>query len=110
MIYKFTECLSKVYDDEFEGGEITAKIKISMPEFEDPQQVIDSFGESTTMMRKYKSPSIEHKISLQLKQKSESTGEVVLREHEIKEIDGNYVAVPLVKAQMSMDEFLDNQE
>lgn len=100
------DCLMKVFTDEFEDGEITAKIKITMPEYEDPQIVVDGYGEQTTMMRRYKSPSIKHTISLQLKQKREVSGEVALKEHEVKEIDGKYVAVPVVKAQVTMEEYL----
>lgn len=107
---RIKECLPKIYSDEFEHGEITAKIKLSMPEREKPKEVYDEDGEQTTVMEAYKSPNIEHKISLQFKQKSEVDGEVILREHEIKEVDGEYIAVPIQKPQVSMDEYLEGRK
>lgn len=100
----------KVYGEEFEDAEITAKIKIDLPTYEEPQQVIDEFtGEQVTRMRQYKAPHIDHKITVNLKQKSETSGDFILKQHELREIDGEFIAIPISKAQMSIHEFLEDE-
>ena len=97
----------KVYGEEFEDAEITAKIKIDLPTYEEPQQVIDEYsGETVTRMRQYKAPHIDHKITVNLKQKSETSGDFILKQHELREIDGEFIAVPITQAQMRIDEFV----
>ncbi len=102
--------LTKVFSEEFEDAEITAKIKITLPTYEEPEQVIDEeSGDRVTRMRPYKAPHVEHKITVNLKQKSETSGDFILQKHELMEIDGEFVAVPVTQAQMSIREFLPNE-
>ena len=97
----------KVFSEEFEDAEITSKIKITLPTYEEPKEVIDrESGEHVTRMRPYKVPHIEHKITVSLKQKSETSGDFILKGHELMEIDGEFIAVPITQAQMHMGEFI----
>lgn len=99
--------LMKVNSEEFEEATVTAKIKIDLPTYEEPQQVRDEFtGETVTRMRQYKVPHIDHEITVNLNQKTKTTGNFILKEHEIMEIEGEFIAIPIAQAQMSMDEFV----
>lgn len=94
--------LHKVYNNEFEAGEITLKLSITIPEtykfYPCEHPVTHEMIEQKYMYRK---PIFEYKTSTALKKQYKAEGKFE-EERELKEIDGEFVAVPLENPQMSM--------
>ena len=97
------KCLDQVFDGEFESGEINLKLEVGVEPAIELFPATDDLGEPTEHAYEYKKPVLKHKASLQLKKKEEISGQFCGRV-ELKMIDGQFVAVPIEDAQMSLFE------
>ena len=93
--------IDKVYDQEFEAGEITLKLSLAIPESykEFPRE--NGSGEVVNETYFYRRPYFEHKVTSTLKKQYKQEG-FYTEEKEIKFEDGQYIVVPLTEPQISM--------
>lgn len=93
--------IEKVYDEEFEGGEISLKLKLNIKdEFKEyPRE--NEFGEVINETYKYRKPYFEHAVATTLKKQYKQEG-LYSEEKEVKYIDGEYIVVPLREPQLNM--------
>lgn len=98
--------IEKIYDEEFESGEITLKLNLTQIDAykEYPKQ--DEFGFEESEIYYYKKPQFKHSVSTSLKKQYKQQGELV-PDAEIKLIDEQYLLVPVKDPQMSL---LDREE
>src|SRR5699024_6924899 len=93
----------QVYDEEFEGGEFTLKLNLTLPyafkEF--PRE--DENGEMINELYKYKQPRFEHRITTTLKKQYKREG-LYLDDKEVKFEDGQYIATPIEDPQIDIFE------
>lgn len=94
-------CIQKVYDGEFEAGEISVKLTIELPEtFTDiPKE--NEFGEMVNEIYEYKQPKFEHKVTTTLKKKYTQEG-IFTGDREVEFRDGKYVTVPIYDCQLRL--------
>jgi hypothetical protein len=95
-------CLQQVYDEDFEGGEITLKLSIELPE---ASLIIPKAGEKGEMLSDtyyYRKPFFEHKVATVLKKQFKKDG-CFTGEREVQFKDGKFIAVPVDKIQIEMD-------
>lgn len=96
--------IKKVFDGEFESGEISIKLNIEIPESyksfartnEDDELINDTY--------KYKRPDFQHKVTSTLKKKYEQKGGFT-GEREVIFLDGEYVVRPLKQDQMTLEDY-----
>lgn len=93
--------IEKVYDEEFEAGEISLKLKLNINDDYKEYPKENEFGELVNELYRYKKPYFEHTISTTFKKQYKQDG-VYTEEKEVKCIDGEYVVVPLVEPQLNM--------
>lgn len=97
-------CVKKVYDEEFEAGEISLKLNIEIPNaYETFSKTDDDAGEVMTETFKYRKPLFEHKITTTLKKQFKQDG-TYTEARDVRYEDGKFVAVPVKQAQMDMFE------
>lgn len=60
-------CIRKVYDEEFEGGEVTLKLSIEIPEAFKIIPRVNEFGKLISETYRFRQPKFEHKITSTLK-------------------------------------------
>jgi len=96
-------CLAEVYEGNFSGGDISAKISLELISGSEPYlELVD--GEEKKRYYSYKHPSIEHKVALTLKKKAEAKGGYIEPDQELI-FDGERFTLAKVKrAQMTIDE------
>ena len=96
-------CIKKVYDEEFESGEITLKLNVEIPNaFETiPEQ--NEFGEMVNKTFKYRQPYFEHKVTTSLKKQFKQEG-FYKEKRDIQLKDGKFIAIPIKDAQMHIDD------
>lgn len=93
--------IDKMYDEEFEAGEITLKLAIAIPEAYKVFPKETSSGEVINETYKYRKPYFEHKVTSTLKKQYKQEG-IYTEEKEIKFENGQYFIVPIVEPQISM--------
>lgn len=93
--------IDKVYDEEFEIGEISLKLKLSIVNEYKEYPKEDRFGDLVNETYKYRKPYFEHQVSTTLKKQYKLDG-VYTEEKEIKFEDGQYYVVPLIEPQLSL--------
>lgn len=97
--------IKKVYDKEFESGEISLKLTIEIPKAFKTFGKTDEFGEIINETYSYRSPKFDHKITTTLKKQFKAEG-TYAEEREVQFENGKFVAVPvkLKDPQMSIDD------
>jgi hypothetical protein len=96
--------IKKVFEGEFESGEISVKLNIEIPDAFKTYARTDDFGDLVNETYKYRRPSFEHKVTSTLKKKYEQKGEFG-GEREVVFLDGEFVARPLKQEQMSIEDY-----
>ncbi|EPY6430841.1 hypothetical protein [Clostridium sporogenes] len=96
-------CIKKVYDEEFESGEISLKLNISIPEAFKVIPKTNEFGELINETYKYRKPVFEHKITSTLKKQFKQEG-IYEEERDVKFEDGKFIAVPIKDLQISIED------
>ena len=95
-------CLGKLVDGDFAEGEITLKLCIGVePEIEWYSSLDEKTGETISKSYEYRKTSIQHKATMQLKQKDERSG-CYSDKVEVKEIDGKFVVIPIEDMQTTL--------
>ena len=94
-------CIKKVYDEEFESGEISLKLSVEIPEAFKTIPRVNEFGEMINDTYKYRKPVFEHKITSTLKKQFKQEG-IYTEERDVKFEDGKFVAIPIKDAQLNM--------
>lgn len=96
-------CIEKVYENESEGGEITLKLNIAIPE---AYEILPKEGEAGEMLSetyKYRQPRFEHKLTTTLKKQYKQEG-LYTDKKDIQLKDGKYVAVSIKDVEVYFDE------
>lgn len=93
--------IDKVYDQEFEAGEVTLKLGIAIPESFKVFPRESPSGDVINETYSYRRPYFEHKVTSTLKKQYNQKG-VYTEEKEIKFEDGQYFVVPITEPQISM--------
>ncbi|KHO36703.1 hypothetical protein OR62_11120 [Clostridium tetani] len=96
-------CIKKVYDEEFESGEITIKLNISIPETVKIIPKVNEFGELINETYEYRRPVFKHNITSTLKKQFKQEG-IYTEEKDVKYEDGEFIVVPIKDPQMSIDD------
>lgn len=86
--------IDKVYDQEFEAGEVTLKLSLAIPESYKEFEVVNE-------TYYYRRPYFEHKVTSTLKKQYKQEG-FYTEEKEIKFEDGQYFVVPIIEPQLSL--------
>lgn len=93
--------IDKVFDEEFEVGEISLKLKLSINEDYKTYPKDDGYGGLTEQTYMYRKPYFEHQVSTTLKKQYKQEG-VYTEEKEVKFKDGQYYVVPILEPQTSL--------
>ncbi|MBU5439469.1 hypothetical protein KQI42_15750 [Tissierella sp. MSJ-40] len=93
--------IEKVYDKEFEVGEISLKLKLSIKDDYKEYPKENEFGELINETYKYRKPYFEHQVSTTLKKQYKQEG-VYTEEKEVKFEDGQYIVAPIMDPQISL--------
>ena len=93
--------IEKVYDEEFETGEISLKLKLNIKNEYKEYPKENDFGELFNETYKYRKPYFEHQVSTTLKKQYKQEG-VYTEEKEVKFEDGQYYVVPILEPQTSL--------
>lgn len=93
--------IEKVYDEEFEIGEISLKLKLSINNDYKEYPKENRFGELINETYKYRKPYFEHQVSATLKKQYKQDG-VYTEEKEVKFENGQYYVVPIIEPQTSL--------
>lgn len=95
-------CIKKVYEEEFEVGEVTVKLSLEIPEAFKTIPRVDEFGEIINDTYRYRQPRFEHKVTSVLKKQYRQEG-IYQEERDVKFEDGKFVAVPIKDSQVRID-------
>lgn len=94
--------IDKVYDQEFEAGEITLKLSLAIPEsYKEIPVEKKASGEIINETYKYRRPYFEPKVTSTLKKQYKQEG-FYTDEKEIRFENGQYFIVPIVEPQISL--------
>lgn len=96
-------CIKKVFDEEFESGEISLKLSIELPNAYETIPKEDDFGEMVNETFKYRQPYFKHKVTTSLKKQFNQEG-LYKEKRDIQLKDGKFIAVPIEDAQMHIDD------
>ncbi len=93
--------IEKVFDKEFENGEISLKLKLNINNEHKEYPKENEFGEIINETYRYRKPYFEHAVSTTFKKNYKQDG-VYTEEKEVKCIDDKYIVVPLAEPQVNM--------
>lgn len=93
--------VGKIFERDFEGGEITLKIKVEIPDAYKEYPKTDRYGNSTTETYRYRKPRFEHAVTTTLKKQYKQEG-IYAEDRDIKFVDGQYLACPIQDPQISV--------
>ena len=93
--------VEKIYNEEFESGEITLKLNLSQIEDHKEYPKKDELGFEESEIYWYKKPYFKHSVSTSLKKQYKQQGELI-PDAEIKLIDEQYLLVPVREPQLSL--------
>lgn len=96
--------IKKVFENEFESGEINLKLNIEIPESYKSYARTNDDGDLVNDTYKYKKPDFQHKVTTTLKKKYEQKG-CFTGEREVIFLDGEFVARPLMQEQMTLEDY-----
>lgn len=94
-------CIQKVYDGDFEAGEISLKLTIELPDALKEIPKVNEYGEIINELYKYKKPRFEHKITTTMKKQFKQEG-IFTGEREVEFVDGKFITIPIEEQQMKM--------
>lgn len=97
-------CIRKVFENEFESGEISIKLNIEIPETYKSFAKNNEFGELVNETYTYRKPDFQHKVTTTLKKKFEQKGGFT-GEREVVFEHGEFVAKPLTREQMTLEDY-----
>lgn len=95
--------IKQVYDEKFEGGDITLKLSIEIPNAYETVPKIGEDGEMINESYRYRKPIFEHKVTTTLKKQYKNEG-IFDEKRDIQFQDGKFVAVPIKRNQMHIDD------
>lgn len=95
--------IKQVYDEKFEGGDITLKLSIEIPNAYETVPKVDATGEMVNETYRYRKPVFEHKVTTTLKKQFKNEG-IFDEERDIQFQDGKFVAVPIKRNQIHIDD------
>ncbi len=95
--------VEKVYEEEFETGEITLKLSLEIPEDFKEFPKKDELGFEENELYYYRKPHFKHKVSTSLKKQYKQQG-VYSEDKEVQFVDGQYLLVPVKEPQISLFE------
>lgn len=99
---QLVEVIKKVYDGEFESGDISLKFTLSVPSYIKEFPAVNEVGEDVVKEYKYKALHFKHDITTTLKKVGKTKGEYY-GEKELKQNDdGEFVEVPLKDPQIGI--------
>ncbi|NBI05786.1 hypothetical protein [Senegalia massiliensis] len=93
--------VEKVYEEEFETGEITLKLSLSFPKEFKVYPRKNEFGDLVDETYDYRKPYFEHKVTTNLKKQFKKDG-LYTEPKEILFQDGKFIAVPIREPQMNI--------
>jgi hypothetical protein len=97
-------CIQKVFNEEFESGEISVKLNIELPTaYESFKRTDEETGELMDDTFKYRKPLFEHKIATTLKKQFKKDGSYTDR-RDVQYDGEKFIAVPVKEAQMNLFE------
>lgn len=91
----------KVYDREFEVGEISLKLSLEIPEGFETIPKANKYGEVINETYKYRKPIFKHNLTTTFKKTFKNDGGYTDK-RDVQLIDGKFVAVPITQPQMSI--------
>lgn len=102
MDKQIIKVVKKVYDEEFESGDISLKITVKVPKRikEFPSENED--GEPTTQLYEYKALDFDHNITTTLKKVDKTTGHYYGNKELKIDDEGNFVEKPIKDPQISI--------
>lgn len=97
--------IKKVYDKEFESGEISLKLTIEIPKAFKTFPKTNEFGEIVNETYSFRAPKFDHKITTTLKKQFKQEGSYA-EEREVQFEGGKFVVAPvkLKDPQMSIED------
>ena len=98
--------LDKVYNGDFEAGEISVKLVLTIPEDFKEFPKTNEFGEMVNELYRYRRPHFEHKVTTTLKKQYKQEG-FYGEEREVKFEGGQFMAVPIIDPQLTMEDFFE---
>lgn len=97
-----------VYDEKFKSGEISLKLNIELPNaYKEFPRKDELTGEMVIDTFKYRKPVFEHKLTTTLKKQFKDDGGYT-DERDVQFQDGKFVAVPIKKNQIHIDDLVQN--
>lgn len=96
-------CVSKVYDEEFEAGEITVKLNLEISNDYKTIPRKNTLGEIVEDTYRYKKPYFKHTVTSTLKKRFKQEG-IFTGEREVIFEDGEFITVPIKDPQMTFDD------
>jgi hypothetical protein len=99
--YQIVEVIKKVYDKEFESGDISLKITLKVPTCIEEFPAVNEFNEPVTKEYKYRSLYFKNDITTTLKKVDKTSGEYKSIK-ELKEDNGEFIEVPIENPQVSL--------
>lgn len=100
---KILSCLEELYAENFNGGEINAKISIELVNDYEHYPTTGNDGEIIEKSYHFRKPTIEHKVTLTLKKKAEVKG-IYNEQLELKRDNENerFILTEIPKAQLTL--------
>jgi hypothetical protein len=93
--------IEKIYDEEFEAGEISLKLALSLPEDCKEYPKVNELGFKESEFYYYRKPYFKHSVSTSLKKQYKQQGEYIA-DREVQLVDGQYILVPVKEPQLSL--------
>lgn len=100
---KLNRCVKEIYDEKFESGEITLKLKVGAEEVCQTYPAVTESGEMGTKAMYYRKPVFEHDVSLTLKKTEKASGWFKENRELVLE-DGVFKAVRVERPQISIED------
>lgn len=103
--YQIIEVIKKVYNKEFESGDITLKLTLEVPSRFKEFPVQDVISEQPTVkVYEYKALSFNHSINTTLKKVDKISGSYYGEKELEKDDEGNFIEKPIEDPQLNMFE------
>ncbi|MBE6066135.1 MAG: hypothetical protein E7211_00325 [Clostridium lundense] len=97
-------CVRKIYDKEFEAGEISVKLNLEILNAYKTIPRTNDLGELINDTYKYRQPNFKHTVTSTLKKRYKQEG-VFTGESEVVYDDDKFIVVPLKNEQISIEDY-----
>lgn len=98
------EVIKKVYNEEFESGDVSLKLTLTVPRMRKKYELEDDYGQPIVQSYEYKALQFKHNVTTTLKKVDKEEGSY-WGEKELKEDgSGNFIETPIKDPQVSMFE------